>query len=80
MRLGACLSHQTQAEDSVALTKLEQLPPASPAARKRRLSWVRMIQKVFEIDPLLCGYCGSQMKIRSFTLELSASRHKTSSP
>jgi hypothetical protein len=29
---------------------------------------------VFEVDPSLCGFCGSQMKIRSFTLELSQIR------
>ena len=51
-----------------------RLPPASPAARKRSLSWARLFQKVFEVDPLLCGFCGSQMKIRSFTLELSEIR------
>ena len=61
---------------SATPTELEQLPlpPPSPAARKRRLSWARLIRKVFEVDPLLCAYCGSQMKIRFFTLELSEIR------
>ena len=33
--------------------------PSSPS----RASWARLIRKVFEIDPLLCGKCGAEMKI-----------------
>ena len=28
-----------------------------------RANWARLIRKVFEVDPLLCGKCGSEMKI-----------------
>jgi hypothetical protein len=28
-----------------------------------RASWARLIRKVFEFDPLLCGKCGAEMKI-----------------
>jgi len=28
-----------------------------------RRSWARLIQKVYEVDPLICPKCGSKMKI-----------------
>ena len=28
-----------------------------------RQSWARLIQKVYEVDPLVCTKCGSEMKI-----------------
>jgi hypothetical protein len=38
----------------------------SDANRQRRLSWAKMIQKVYEVDPLLCTFCGGEIKIISF--------------
>ncbi len=35
----------------------------SPDSAPSRASWARLIRKVFEIDPLLCGKCGAEMKI-----------------
>jgi len=29
-------------------------------------TWARMIQRVYEVDPLCCSQCGGQMKIISF--------------
>jgi hypothetical protein len=37
--------------------------------RRRKLTWAKLIQKVYEIDPLLCRFCGSEMKIISFITE-----------
>ncbi len=28
--------------------------------------WAGMIRKVYEIDPLLCPYCGAEMKVIAF--------------
>ena len=42
--------------------------------RRRRLSWARLIKKVFEIDPLLCRYCGAEMRIVAFVVEVSSLR------
>ncbi len=39
---------------------------SSDANRQRRLSWAKMIQKVYEVDPLLCTFCGGEIKIISF--------------
>jgi hypothetical protein len=35
----------------------------SPDSSSSRASWARLIRKVFEVDPLLCGKCGAEMKI-----------------
>ncbi len=35
---------------------------AAPSTSSRA-NWARLIRKVFEVDPLLCGKCGSEMKI-----------------
>ncbi len=37
--------------------------------RRRKLTWAKLIQKVYEIDPLLCRFCGAEMKIISFITE-----------
>jgi hypothetical protein len=36
----------------------------SPTGLNR--SWARLIQKIYEVDPLTCSCCGSQMKIIAF--------------
>ena len=41
----------------------------SDGHRQRRLSWAKMIQKVYEIDPLLCSFCGGEVKILSFIIK-----------
>jgi hypothetical protein len=28
-----------------------------------RSAWARLIAKVYEVDPLICPWCGSQMKL-----------------
>ena len=35
----------------------------------RMHSWHTMIQKVYEIDPLLCPFCGGEVKILSFIIK-----------
>ena len=32
-------------------------------AKSRRLTWSQLIRKVYEIDPLLCTFCGAAMRI-----------------
>ena len=29
-------------------------------------SWARLIQKIYEIDPFICNWCGEKMKIIAF--------------
>ena len=40
-----------------------------PFRRRARLTWAALIKKIYEIDPLLCPFCGSQMKIIAFITE-----------
>ncbi len=30
-------------------------------ARQRRRCWARLIKKIYEVDPLRCPHCGSEM-------------------
>ena len=46
----------------------------SGASRRRRLSWARLIRKVYEVDPLLCRYCGGEMRIVAFVVDVSSLR------
>jgi len=32
-------------------------------------SWARLIQKIYEVDPLTCSFCGGKMKIIAFIEE-----------
>jgi hypothetical protein len=41
---------------------------------RRSMSWARLLRKVYEIDPLLCSYCGGELKIVAFITELSSVR------
>ncbi len=44
--------------------QLEQHTTTGPTTSKpSRANWARLIKKVFEVDPLLCAKCGSEMKI-----------------
>ena len=42
---------------------------SSEGHRQRRLSWAKMIQKVYEVNPLLCSFCGGEVKILSFIIK-----------
>ncbi|MFQ5742820.1 MAG: hypothetical protein ACE5HV_04440 [Acidobacteriota bacterium] len=37
--------------------------------RRARLTWAALIKKVYETDPLLCRFCGAEMKIIAFITE-----------
>jgi len=38
----------------------------APSKKACRKSWAQLIYKVYEVDPLLCPDCGSQMKFIAF--------------
>jgi hypothetical protein len=42
--------------------------------RRSRLSWAKLIRRVYEVDPLLCPFCGTQMKILAFILDFATAR------
>jgi len=53
-----------------------QAGPASRAARAQardaralRRSWAKLIKRIYEVDPLVCPSCGSEMKVIAFITE-----------
>jgi hypothetical protein len=42
-------------------------PPPERAALRRR--WAKLIRRVYEVDPLVCPRCGSEMRVVSFITE-----------
>jgi hypothetical protein len=41
----------------------------SSNARARRRSWAQLIKRIYEVDPLVCPTCGSEMKVIAFISE-----------
>lgn len=41
-------------------------PPASPARRAAAYAWVRLLARIYEVLPLLCPRCGSEMRLIAF--------------
>jgi hypothetical protein len=35
----------------------------------KRSAWARLINKVYDINPLICGECGSEMRIVAFIMD-----------
>jgi transcription termination factor NusB len=44
--------------------------PNEMSSKEFRQSWARLIQKIFEVDPLICSKCQGEMRIISFIEEL----------
>lgn len=42
--------------------------------RRVRLSWAKSIRRVYEVDPLLCPFCGAEMKILAFIVDFGAAK------
>ena len=42
--------------------------------RQARLSWAKLIRRVYEVDPLLCPFCGGEMKILAFITDFATAR------
>ena len=38
----------------------------SDVSMEARSTWARLVRKIFEADPLICGACGARMRIVSF--------------
>ena len=51
----------------------ESIPAIMPnemSSKEFRQNWAQLIQKVYEVDPLICPKCQGQMKIISFIEEI----------
>ncbi len=40
-----------------------------PDARALRRSWAKLTKRIYEVDPLVCPSCGSEMKVIAFITE-----------
>ena len=58
-----CPSGDGQAPSARA--KMDQRPDA----RALRRSWAKLIKRIYEIDPLVCLKCGSEMKVVAFIID-----------
>lgn len=47
----------------------EQHPELSVSAKQSRAVWARLIAKVYEADPLVCGRCGSPFRLLAVITE-----------
>jgi len=47
---------------------------AAEFTRRARLSWAKLIHRVYEVDPLLCPFCGAEMKVLAFILDFATAR------
>ncbi|MGB6367547.1 MAG: transposase zinc-binding domain-containing protein [Thermoanaerobaculia bacterium] len=41
---------------------------------RARLSWAKLIKRVYEVDPILCPFCGTEMKIIAFINDFATAR------
>jgi hypothetical protein len=57
----------------VGVTDTGLATPAARAeardARAMRRSWAKLIKRIYEIDPLVCPKCGSEMKVVAFIID-----------
>jgi hypothetical protein len=44
------------------------------STRRARLSWAKLIHRVYEVDPLLCPFCGAEMRVLAFLVDFAAAK------
>jgi hypothetical protein len=47
----------------------EEAVPASPERAALRRRWANLIRRVYEVDPLVCPRCGSELRVIGFITE-----------
>ena len=52
----------------------------TPIDTRRKANWARLIQKVYEVDPLECLHCGGTLRIPSSTIPMSLRDFQASQP
>jgi len=58
---------QGSPEPTSPLQTLQEEPAVSPAKKASlRRRWADLIQRVYEVDPLVCSRCGGQLRVISF--------------
>ncbi len=67
MREDAAESACSPVEDHSLSTRAKK--DQGPAARALRRSWAQLIKRIYEVDPLVCPKCGSEMKVVAFIID-----------
>ena len=60
---GSLAKYGYRARPKKTTEKLPDIEMQSVTNKAARRSWARLIQKVYEVDPLVCPKCGSEMKV-----------------
>jgi len=50
-------------ENNRAEVRVDAAPVDADCVRSARAAWVRLIQKVHQVDPMLCPHCGAEMRL-----------------
>jgi len=58
-----CRGNRQKEKTDTAIPAIIEADDTSPVKRK---AWARLIQKIYEVDPLTCPKCNGAMKIISF--------------
>jgi len=58
----ACFSQERKADTD---DTIPTIMPNELSSNEARQNWARLIQKIYEVDPLICPKCNGQMKIIS---------------
>jgi hypothetical protein len=58
-----CRGNRQKEKTDTAIPNIIEADETSPA---KRTAWARLIQKIYEVDPLTCPKCKGAMKIISF--------------
>ncbi|MGB6853312.1 MAG: transposase [Thermoanaerobaculia bacterium] len=61
-------------EEEPTSTRPSPEDPVDTFTRQARLSWAKLIQRVYEVDPLLCPFCGAEMRILAFITDFATAR------
>jgi hypothetical protein len=65
IELGSLILEVGDGQAPSARAKMDQ----RPGARALRRSWAKLIKRIYEIDPLVCLKCGSEMKVVAFIVD-----------
>ena len=61
-------------EEEPTSTRPSPQDPVDTFTRQARLSWAKLIRRVYEVDPLLCPFCGAEMRILAFITDFATAR------
>jgi len=61
----AARGKRCKAAEAGVRSQTSRRPDDDEFTRRARLSWAKLIRRVYEVDPLLCPFCGAEIGTRS---------------